>query len=80
MTIAAKNLEAEAADESWRAGSAALVRILYVDDEPDIREVVEISLGLDPAFAVRSCASGAEALAATSDWFPDLILLDVIMP
>ena len=26
------------------------VRVLHVDDEPDIREVVEISLGLDPAF------------------------------
>jgi len=54
--------------------------VLYVDDEPDIREVVEISLGLDPAFAVRSCASGGEALATTADWSPDLILLDVIMP
>jgi CheY-like chemotaxis protein len=80
MTVAAKNLKAEPADESWRTGTAASVRILYVDDEPDIREVVEISLGLDPAFAVRSCASGAEALAATADWTPDLIVLDVIMP
>jgi CheY-like chemotaxis protein/HPt (histidine-containing phosphotransfer) domain-containing protein len=56
------------------------VRILHVDDEPDIREVVEISLSLDPAFAVRSCASGGDALAATADWSPDLILLDVMMP
>jgi two-component system OmpR family response regulator len=56
------------------------VRVLHVDDEPDIREVVEISLGLDPAFAVRSCASGGDALAATADWAPDLILLDVMMP
>jgi CheY-like chemotaxis protein len=56
------------------------VRVLHVDDEPDIREVVEISLGLDPAFAVRSCASGGDALAATADWSPDLILLDVMMP
>jgi CheY-like chemotaxis protein len=80
MTAVGKNLEPEPADRSWCAGTAASVRILYVDDEPDIREVVEISLGLDPAFVVRSCASGAEALAATSDWIPDLILLDVIMP
>lgn len=54
--------------------------VLYIDDEPDIREVVEISLALDPAFAVRSCASGGEALTATVDWSPDLILLDVMMP
>jgi CheY-like chemotaxis protein len=58
----------------------ASVRILHVDDEPDIREVVEISLALDPAFAVRSCASGGDALAATAEWAPDLILLDVMMP
>lgn len=56
------------------------LRILHVDDEPDIREVVELSLGLDPAFAVRSCSSGGEALATVGDWPPDLILCDVMMP
>lgn len=30
------------------------VRILHVDDEPDIREVVEMSLELDPAFTVKA--------------------------
>lgn len=55
-------------------------RILYVDDEPDIREVVDISLGLNPDFEVRECASGAEAIAAAAVWSPSLILLDVIMP
>ncbi len=56
------------------------VRILHVDDEPDIREVVEISLGLDPNFSVRGCASGSEALTAAAGWSPNLILLDVMMP
>jgi CheY-like chemotaxis protein len=56
------------------------IRILHVDDEPDIREVVQLSLGLDPDFAVRSCASGRDALAATADWPPNLVLLDVMMP
>jgi CheY-like chemotaxis protein len=56
------------------------IRILHVDDESDIREVVELSLGLDPDFSVRSCASGRDALAATADWSPDLVLLDVMMP
>jgi CheY-like chemotaxis protein/HPt (histidine-containing phosphotransfer) domain-containing protein len=56
------------------------LRILHVDDEPDIREVVELSLGLDPDFAVRSCGSGREALAVAADWQPDFILLDVMMP
>jgi CheY-like chemotaxis protein len=56
------------------------LRILHVDDEPDIREVVELSLGLDPAFTVRSCASGGDALAMVANWRPDLILCDVMMP
>jgi two-component system, OmpR family, response regulator len=55
-------------------------RILYVDDEPDIREVVDISLGLHPDFEVRECASGAEAIATAAEWSPALILLDVIVP
>jgi two-component system OmpR family response regulator len=56
------------------------LRVLHVDDEPDIREVVEISLGLDPDFVTRSCASGQEALVAAAEWKPDIILLDVMMP
>jgi CheY-like chemotaxis protein len=56
------------------------LRVLHVDDEPDIREVVEMSLGLDPDLAIRSCSSGADALSASAEWPPDLILLDVMMP
>jgi CheY-like chemotaxis protein len=56
------------------------LRVLHVDDETDIREVVEISLGLDPGFVTRSCGSGQEALALIGDWLPDIILLDVMMP
>ncbi|HEY0629523.1 MAG TPA: response regulator [Sphingomicrobium sp.] len=55
-------------------------RILYVDDEDDIREVAVMSLELDPAFEVKACSSGAEALEIIRDWKPDLILLDVMMP
>ena len=53
------------------------VRVLHVEDEPDIREVVEISLSLDPDFVTRSCVSGHEALAVaetgrptSSSWTP----------
>jgi CheY-like chemotaxis protein len=56
------------------------LRILHIDDESDIREVVELSLGLDPDFEMRSCSSGPEALAVASDWMPDIILLDAMMP
>ena len=57
-----------------------MIRILYVDDEADIREVAQMALELDPEFEVRACASGAEGIAAATAWQPDLILLDVMMP
>jgi CheY-like chemotaxis protein len=56
------------------------IRILLVDDEPDIREVVDVSLGLDREFTTRACASGADALVMAAEWSPSLILLDVMMP
>ena len=55
-------------------------RVLYVDDEPDLREVAQMSLELDPQLEVRCCASGAEAVAEVARWQPDLVLLDVMMP
>ncbi len=56
------------------------IRILHVDDEPDIRDIVDMSLSLNPDFQVRACGSGAEAIAAAAEWSPELILLDVMMP
>lgn len=62
--------------------SDASLSILYVDDDPDIRTIVDMSLRLDPDIDLRMTASGEEALALVdgSDWQPDLILLDVMMP
>jgi CheY-like chemotaxis protein len=56
------------------------LRTLSVDDEPDIREIIDLALSLDPLFVVRECSSGREALKDAVDWRPDLILLDVMMP
>ena len=58
----------------------SVLRVLHVDDEPDIRELVEISLGLDPELSLKSCASGLAALSEAADWSPDVILMDVMMP
>jgi CheY-like chemotaxis protein len=58
------------------------LKILYVDDEPDIREVASMSLGLDPELEVRPAESGRQALEmlASEGWRPDAVLLDVMMP
>jgi CheY-like chemotaxis protein len=55
-------------------------RVIYVDDESDIREVASMALELDPAFVVKTCSGGQEALDMARSWNPDLILLDVMMP
>jgi CheY-like chemotaxis protein len=55
-------------------------RVLYIDDDADIREVAVMALELDPEFDVRTGGSGAEAIALARSWIPDLILLDVMMP
>ena len=57
-----------------------MTRVLYVDDEDDIREVAELALSLDPLFEVKTCASGQDALSVIPTWKPDVILLDVMMP
>jgi len=56
------------------------LRVLHVDDEPDIRELVEISLALDPELSVKSCCCGDDALVAAAEWSPDVVLMDVMMP
>lgn len=54
--------------------------ILYVDDEPDLREIAAMSLELDPDLSVRTAGSGQEALTMVENWTPNLVLLDLMMP
>lgn len=56
------------------------VRVLYVDDEPDIRMIVEFALDDEEGLELKLCASGAEALAMVAAYKPDIVLLDVMMP
>ncbi|MDE1147598.1 MAG: response regulator [Azospirillaceae bacterium] len=58
----------------------ALNRILYVDDEPDIRAIVELSLKHVGGFDIQMAESGARALEILDGWTPQLILLDAMMP
>lgn len=56
------------------------MRVLHVDDEPDIRDIAQLSLELDPRFEVDSACSAAVALDRIDAAKPDIILLDVMMP
>lgn len=57
-----------------------LSRILYVEDEPDIRCVAQMTLEMVGGFEVIACASGAEAVELAARETFDLLLLDVMMP
>lgn len=57
-----------------------LRRILYVEDEPDIRAIAQLALESVGGFTVAACDSGQEALEKAPGFAPDLILLDVMMP
>lgn len=54
-------------------------KILIVDDEPNIRDLLTTSLRF-AGFAVRAVGNGASAISAVLEEEPDLIVLDVMLP
>ena len=65
---------------SENCGEGGVRRVLCVEDDPDIRGLVELALGTVAGFEVHGCASGAEALEKAPRLRPDVVLLDVMMP
>jgi two-component system, OmpR family, response regulator len=57
-----------------------LQRILVVEDEDDIREIVTAALEALGDYTVHPCASGNEAIKSAAAFNPDVVLLDVMMP
>lgn len=57
-----------------------LCRILYVEDEPDIRAVAKLALEAVGGFTLEICSSGQEALEKAEAFAPQMMLLDVMMP
>jgi DNA-binding response OmpR family regulator len=60
-------------------GASRRPRVLIVDDDPLIRNVVRAVLE-DGSYDLEEAASGEEALRAASRRPPDVVLLDVMMP
>jgi two-component system, OmpR family, response regulator len=54
-------------------------RILVVDDEPNIVDVITMALRFH-GFEVESAGAGGDAIAAVGAFGPDLIILDVMLP
>jgi DNA-binding response OmpR family regulator len=59
--------------------AAARPKILCVDDEPSIRELLHRVL-TDEGYDVLTAGDGRQALVMAAEQPPDLILLDIMMP
>lgn len=55
-------------------------KILIVDDDPQISQLMNAVLGSEGIYDITVCESGADALEKIEEWSPDLVLLDVNMP
>jgi len=60
--------------------SEKLTRILYVEDDDSIAQVVMMALEELGGFVAKHCDGGQKALDAVVDFAPQLILMDVMMP
>ena len=58
----------------------SLDRILSIEDDPDIRQILQLSLEAVGGLTACMCASAAEALETAEAFAPDLLLLDAMMP
>ena len=61
-------------------GAGGLRRVLCVEDDADIRMILEFSLAGVGGYQVLACADGHTAIARAASFRPDLVLLDVMMP
>jgi len=57
-----------------------LQSVLYVDDDPDICEIVQTALCLIAGLTVHTAGSGERAIELAHELRPDLVLMDVMMP
>ena len=60
-------------------GNGTHHRVLVVDDEPNIVDVIAMALKFQ-GFAVESAGTGQEAISQVAEFKPDLIVLDVMLP
>lgn len=57
-----------------------LSRVLYVDDDPDLRALAELALATVGGLCVTLCADGSQAVALARATGAQLVLLDAVMP
>ncbi|MFA5859245.1 MAG: response regulator [Elusimicrobiota bacterium] len=55
-------------------------KVLIVDDDPDVRDLIQSVLSSDPGWIIRTAGDGFEAGKLAIDFLPELIILDIVLP
>ena len=79
LPIASQGITAEIHDDAAAARAKKDEKLLLVDDDADVRDIVSHVLA-ELGYQVREAGSGREALAVLADFDPDLLLVDFAMP
>src|SRR5512145_3178216 len=70
------------AEHGWSAlgaGETVPPRVLIVDDEPGVADLIEAVL-VGEGYTVAVARDGAQGIMLARNWSPDLILMDVMLP
>jgi PleD family two-component response regulator len=77
--LAAQDFPAQRKEASLTPGMQQQARILVVDDEANLRNILVFQLRGE-GFDVRGLERGDQVLPTALQWKPDLVLLDLMMP
>jgi len=59
---------------------SATLRVVLIDDDPDLRKLIKITLEFTAGWEVVDAADGVDGIATVQREKPDVVLLDVMMP
>jgi two-component system, OmpR family, response regulator len=79
MTIMEEPRAAAGAPPGLRRGDGSPVRVLVVDDEPSLAELLSSVLRYE-GWEIRTAVDGSSAVRAAREFQPDAIVLDIMLP
>ena len=60
--------------------AARATRVVLIEDDPDLRRVVQLTLQFGAAWTVETAADGRSGIEMVKRVKPDLVLVDLMMP
>jgi two-component system OmpR family response regulator len=79
MTVTISRMTTYAARGQYAERPGGPARVLVVDDEPSLTDLLATALGYE-GWSVRSAGDGWSAVRAARDFRPDVVVLDVLLP